>query len=281
MSIALVKLCAMTTEVGLDTLSYILLFAAGVLAGVINTVGGGGSVLTLPALIFIGGLSSPAANATNRIGLVAQNSMAIWRFRRGGVKEDRISWRVALAGLPGTWIGAEFASWIPEGAFDKILGILMLALLALFIFKPKPHLTKDQPNVDAWGVLSGKNKAITLIAFFIIGIYMGLIQAGSGIMILIVLGYMLRLDLVRGNYIKLVYILVLNVLAFGIFLKNDLGIDWGAGITVFVGQVAGAYVGSWVALKKGEKWMLMILAVSIILASAKLLGLVDWVWGLF
>ena len=241
-----------------------------------NTVGGGGSVLTLPALIFIGGLPSPAANATNRIGIMAQNMMAIWRFRAGGVNEDSIAWRLSIAGLPGAWLGAELASWIPEKDFDVFLAIMMLLLLALILFKPKPHLLKEGESRDAWGLLSGERKVLTAFVFFLIGVYMGLLQAGSGILILVALGYLMRLDLVRGNYIKLVFILVLNFLALAVFIKNDLGIDWIAGVVLFAGQVLGAYIGSWVALKKGEGWIKVILAVSIVLSSAKLLGWLDW-----
>lgn len=265
----------------MSILTLVLLFLAGVVAGVMNTVGGGGSVLTLPALIFLGGMTSPAANATNRIGIMAQNVMAIWRFRAGGVKEDSLAWRLTLAGLPGAWIGAELASYIPEDQFDVILGVMMLLLLALIIFKPKPKFLKEGASgLEAWGALLFKNKFTIMVTFFVIGVYMGFLQAGSGIMILVALGWLMRLDLVRGNYIKLVFILVLNLLAFGIFLKNDLNISWLAGGMMFLGQVCGAYVGSWVALKKGEKWIMVILTVCIVASSAKLLGLIDLVSNL-
>lgn len=263
----------------MSLLTLLLLYAAGTVAGVMNTVGGGGSVLTLPALIFLGDMSSTSANATNRIGLIAQNSMAIWRFRRGGVREDHVAWRVTAAGLVGCMIGALFAAQVPAAAFDKVLGVIMLALLVLIVLKPKPKLRKRGGDSDAWSPLPRHRKHQALISFFLVGIYAGLIQAGAGIVILALMGYMFRMDLVRGNYVKLVFILVLNVLAFGIFWVSGLEIRWVEGVMVFLGQVTGAYMGSWVALKKGEGWIMWILIISILLSSGKLLGVDAWVMG--
>lgn len=264
----------------MDFWSYLLLLVAGVIAGVMNTVGGGGSVLTLPALIFFGGLTGPDANATNRIGIMAQNVMAISRFRKGGIKEDRIAGILVLAGLPGAGVGALLAAWIPEKSFNYLLAVIMLALLALILLKPKPKLLKESDGTDAWGILSPQKKVTTFLVIFAIGVYMGFLQAGAGIMVLVALGYLMRLDLVRGNYIKLVLILVLNVLAFSVFLWGGLNIAWIAGFVMFAGQMGGAYIGSWVALEKGEGWIKAILVVSIILSSAKLLGILDWAWAL-
>lgn len=262
-------------------LTLILLFLAGVGAGVMNTVGGGGSVLTLPALIFLGGLSSTAANATNRIGIISQNIMALFQFRKGGIKEDRTALRLVAVGLVGAVPGAWFASSIPEDKFDKILGVLMLALLGLILSRPKANLVQEGADPDPWVALSARKKALTVFVYFWIGLYAGLIQAGAGIMILAALGHMMRIDLVRGNYIKLMFILVLNVVAFAIFCLGGVEIAWAAGIMLFFGQVVGAYIGSWVALKKGEGWITAILIVCIVLSSGELLGVNDWILGLF
>jgi len=92
-------------------------------------------------------------------------------------------------------------------------------------------------------------------------------------MILVALGYLVRMDLVRGNYVKLLFILILTAGALLTFILNGLRIEWLAGLFLSLGQMTGAYVGSWVAIRKGEKWILVILPVAILLSSAKLLGL--------
>lgn len=257
---------------------HIILFLAGLVSGVINTVAGGGSILTLPALIFAG-VPAGAANATNRIGIIMQNCVAIGRFRKGNVIEQGLTWRVTLVGLAGVVIGAKLAAHIPDHQFEKILGILMLALLPLILLKPKPRLSKGEGTADAWSPLSFRGKGAVLAAFFFLGVYAGFLQAGVGIMILIALGYLVRMDLVRGNYVKLVFILVQNLIALLTFIHSSVEIYWIAGLFLTAGQMSGAWVGSWVAIKKGEKWILVILTAAIILSSAKLLGWLDFFLG--
>ncbi len=252
--------------------TYALLFAAGLAAGVINTVGGGGSILTLPALILLAGMPGGVANATNRIGIIVQNIVAVWRFRSGGVTESRMTWRVLVAGLFGVVLGARLAALLPDAAFEKTLGVIMLGLLALVLTRPKPHLLKEGAPDDAWSPLPPRRKVLVLITFFFLGIYAGFLQAGVGIMILVALGWFARLDLVRGNYIKLVFILVLNAIAMGTFLASDVRVEWLAGGVITAGQAAGAWAGSWVAIRKGERWILVILTIAILASSAKLLG---------
>lgn len=253
---------------------YIVLFFAGLFAGVINTVGGGGSVLTLPALIFAG-IPAGIANATNRIGIIIQNLVAIRQFRKGNAREDHLSARVVAVGLAGSVLGARLASLIPDREFERILGVLMLVLLAMILSRPRPRLLKNGVPEDAWSPLSPRSKIATLTAFFFLGIYAGFLQAGVGIMILVALGYLVRMDLVRGNYVKLVFVFVLNLAALATFLAGGIEIEWVAGIAITAGQALGAALGSWIAIRKGERWILWILTVAIVLSSAKLLGLFE------
>lgn len=250
------------------------LFLAGAGAGVINTVGGGGSILTLPALIFLGGLDSVSANGTNRLGIIFQNLMALWQFRKGGVRQDNLAIRLTIIALPGAFLGSMLAANIPDETFRPLLAWMMLGLLLLVLFKPKPKLLKDTEGVvdPLRGAPLGKRMWLG-VTIFVIAVYMGFLQAGGGIMVLVALGWFLRMDLVLGNYVKLFMILCTNVLSFGVFLFNGTPIYWVAGIMVFAGQISGAYMGSWIALEKGEGWMKAILAVSILASSAKLLGL--------
>jgi len=248
---------------------YGILFLAGLAAGVINTVAGGGSVLTLPALIFAG-VPAVAANATNRIGVIAQNCVAISRFRKEKVFENQLTWRVTLIGLGGAILGAFLASLLSDRHFELILAVLMLVLLVLILKKPKSRLLQEGVPEDAWSPLSANSKIGVLGTFFALGAYAGFLQAGVGIMTLVALGYLVRMDLVRGNYIKLVFILGVTTVAICTFLLRSVEIYWIAALSVTLGQMTGAYIGSWVALKKGEKWILIILTVAILASSAKL-----------
>ncbi len=260
----------------LTLLHYVVLLLAGLASGVINTVAGGGSVITLPVLIFVG-LPGSIANATNRIGVVGQNIMALRQFRRGGVSENHLSWRVAIVAIIGSIAGTLLAAYLPDDRFEKILGVLMLGLLVLILKKPKPRLLgPGETPEDAWEPLGFKQKASVLTAFFFLGAYGGFLQAGVGIMILTTLGYLMRLDLVRGNYVKLLVILGVTAISIVTFLLSGVQMAWLAGILLGVGQIIGAVIGSWVAIEKGEKWIMVILVVMILVSSAKLLGLIDF-----
>lgn len=254
--------------------TYFLLFAAGVAAGIINTVAGGGSVITLPILIFAG-LPASVANATNRIGLIAQNVTAIWQFRRHKVREWHLSWRLTLVAAAGAILGVRLAVFLPDESFNQVLGYLMLALLVLLLKAPKPHLVSEGAPENPWEPLTTRAKAGLLAGFFALGVYAGFIQAGMGVMVLLVLGYFLRIDLVRGNYIKLVIILGLTFVALAVFLQQGVRVEWIAGFAVALGQMLGAAIGTWVAVSKGERWIKGIMAVAIVLSSAKLLGWLD------
>lgn len=250
-------------------LHYMLLFVAGLVAGVMNTVGGGGSVLTLPALIFLG-LPADVANATNRIGIFAQNVVAVRQFHLSDIRENHLSWRISLAGVAGCVLGVFLAARIPPKQFEQVLGWFMLALLALILKRPKPHLVSGAPR-DCWTPLSARRRIIVLASFFVLGVYSGFLQAGVGIMILLTLGHLVAVDLVRGNYIKLVFILVCMPVSLLTFIASGVRVDWLAGMALTAGQMTGAYAGSWVAIRKGEKWILAILIVCILLSSGKLL----------
>jgi uncharacterized membrane protein YfcA len=255
----------------LSPLVLVVLFGAGLLSGIINTVGGGGSVVTLPALIFAG-LPASVANATNRIGIIAQNAAGIHQFRGYKIREDHLSWRLMLVAAVGAVLGARLAAYIDDSQFEVILGFVMLGLLVLMLTRPKPHLTKSGSPEDAWSPLSMGKRVGLLASFFGLGIYAGFIQAGMGIMVLLILGYYLRMDLVRGNYIKMVVILGLSLIALVTFVSSGVRVDWLAGIVCASGQILGAWIGAWIATRGGERWIVIIMAVVILLSSAKLLG---------
>lgn len=256
-------------------MTILLLFVVGIACGVINTVAGAGSLLTLPALIFAG-VPGTAANATNRLGIVAQGLTGVWQFRKRKVREDHLSWRVIAAGLFGSVIGAWIAAHVPDDQFEHVLGVLMLVLLVLIMRDPKPRVAAVAEGVDAWSHLSPGRRVVMLAVFFVLGIYAGFLQAGVGIMILLALGGIAGLELVRGNYIKIIFTLVLNAVALGVFIWQGVPIYWMEGLTLTVGQSIGAVAGTWVAVVKGNRWIRWFMVAAAVLSSAKLLGVFAW-----
>lgn len=113
----------------------ILILLVGIIAGFINILAGGGSLLTLPVLIFLG-LPSALSNGTNRIAIMAQNITAILSFRQSGIFHWKLGLLLALPAVIGSIFGAHAAIDLSDEAFNRILSIVMIMVLLVLVFVP-------------------------------------------------------------------------------------------------------------------------------------------------
>ncbi len=249
-----------------EWLPYILLFLAGGIAGVINVVAGGGSFLTLPLLIFLG-LPASVANGTNRVAILLQNVGAVWGFHRYGV----LDWRAVFwAAAPAT-VGSVFGVWaalvVSDEAFKKILAGLMVAVTLWTLWNPLGRTATDSP---AQGVQERQGAMPTLaLGFFVIGLYGGFVQAGVGFFILAVTT-MAGLDLVRGNAVKVLSVLIFTTVALGIFAWEG-KVHWPLGLTLAAGNVLGGLLGVRLTVLKGHAWVKGVVTVAVLVFAVKLL----------
>ncbi|MEM7387374.1 MAG: sulfite exporter TauE/SafE family protein, partial [Verrucomicrobiota bacterium] len=176
-----------------------LLAALGIIAGVLNVIAGGGSLLTLPTMIFMG-LPEAVANGTNRVAILAQNVSAVSGFRRKGFSDFKLSLTLALASVPGALLGAHAGALIRGPLFNLILSVVMIGVIILMARKKKPapaatEIVSNQPLSRSrflWGHLGMVG----------VGFYGGFIQAGVGFLLMAVLHNVMKLDLVRVNMHK-------------------------------------------------------------------------------
>jgi len=241
--------------------AFILIFV-GAIAGFVNTIAGGGSLLTLPVMIFMG-LPPAVANGSNRIALVVQNIFATAGFRSKGVTVWPYNLYLSISALIGAVIGAQISVDISGILFNRILSVVMLMVIAITIFNPLKNKKLVAERLDKkyqiWGV----------ILFFFVGIYGGFIQAGVGFIIIAVLSLVNHMNLIRINSAKVYIILIYTVFAITIFVING-KINWLWGFTLAIGNSAGGWVGSRWQVEKGEKWVKRILLVMVIAMSIKL-----------
>jgi hypothetical protein len=126
----------------LDLFLGIILVAVGILSGFLNVVAGGGSLITLPTMIFMG-LPPNVANATNRVAILLQNIFAIRKFNKAGLVDGKYSIYLGLAAIPGAILGALLAVDIKGELFAKILSIVMIVVgIAILMGKSKKEKTK-------------------------------------------------------------------------------------------------------------------------------------------
>ncbi len=206
----------------------LLLVLIGFVAGVINILAGGGSLLTLPMLIFLG-LPPSIANGTNRVAILIQNVFSISGFRSKGVNTFPYSIYFGLSALVGAVIGAQLAIDIEGDLFNKILAVIMVLVVTYLVLNRK---TRYDELIER---ITGKHLWISLVLFFFIGIYGGFIQAGTGFLILLVLSGVNRFSLVKSNAIKVVVAFIYTIAALAIFVWND-QVNWKYGLVLSIGN---------------------------------------------
>lgn len=209
----------------------IVLVVVGFIAGTINTLAGGGSLLTLPILIFLG-LPPNVANGTNRIAILFQNVFTTAGFKSKGITTFPFSIYLGISALLGSIIGAQIAVDISGEAFNRILAIVMVIIVVYMVLKPK----NKQFNLTEQ--TSGKKLWISILLFFFVGIYGGFIQAGVGFIMLLILSSINNLSLVKSNAVKVMVVLIYTVTAVAVFAYND-KINWKIGLTLAIGNATG------------------------------------------
>jgi len=240
--------------------SWMALFAAGLAAGLINVLAGGGSFLTLPVLIFLG-LPATVANATNRVAILLQNLVAVPGFHRHGVLPWRWSLAVSVPAVAGAVAGTWLALVIGDEAFERVLALLMVAISLWTLLAPGRREPAGVPVRSPWspGLVA---------AFFVIGVYGGFVQAGVGFLVLAATTWA-GLDLVRGNAVKVLAILVFTVVSLAIFATQG-EIDWGAGLVLGAGSVAGGLLGVRLTVLKGHRWLRAVVTGAVIVFAVLL-----------
>jgi len=241
---------------------YLIVLSIGFVVGIINTIAGGGSLLTLPVLIFCG-LPPSVANGTNRIGIVIQTAMATAGFKSKGVSTFPFNIYLGISAIFGAIIGAKIAIDIKGETFNKVLAVIMIIVVLLILFKPKLETENLQEK------LTGKHLWIGIIAFFFFGIYGGFINAGLGFIIILFLHFVHKMTLVRVNATKVVVVFIYTLSALIVFILND-KVDWKIGLILAAGNGVGAWFGSRLSVKKGDKFIKSFLVVMIIAMSIKL-----------
>lgn len=246
----------------MDFLEVLLILGVGLAAGIINTIAGGGSLLSLPILIFLG-LPPSVANATNRVAIFSQNIFAVAGFKSKGIAEFKYSFLLGISALIGAVIGAKLAVDIKGELFNKILAVIMVVVVLLTISgKGKPK-GKHVENI------AKSSKIIGGITFFFVGIYGGFIQAGVGFLIIGALTAIHGFSLVKTNSIKVFVVLIYTAAALAVFIYEG-QVNWLYGIVLAVGNSTGAWFASRWSVDKGDKVVKVFLTITVIALAIKL-----------
>ena len=242
-----------------------VLVVAGLLVGFINTLAGGGSIISLSILMMLG-LPPTLANGTNRIAITIQTLTATTSFRQQKILPLRKAIYLSIPAILGSLLGSWIAVDIREDIFEYAIGVIMLVMLIFILYKPQKYIYGRSNIVEKplnWKVY---------IVFFLIGIYGGFIHMGVGYFLLasIVLGA--GFDLVKANAVKVFIVLAYAPFTLLIFLYYG-QINWTYGLILSIGNVIGAIVASRMAVKKGVGFVKWVIVVVIIITAGDMFGL--------
>jgi uncharacterized protein len=245
------------------------LSALGVVAGILNVIAGGGSLLTLPAMVLMG-IPGPVANGTNRVAILAQNISAVSGFRKKGFSDFRLSLSLAFCAVPGAIAGAYLGTMVRGPLFNQILAAIMI--LILLQMAVSQHLKSKAAKQISDPVDRPPRILLGHICIVGVGFYGGFIQAGVGFLLMAVLHNVMRLDLVRVNVHKVFIVGLYTAAALVVFVWSG-NVLWIPGIALAVGNSIGGWIGSHLSVKKGDPFIRKVLYVTLTGMALKLL------WG--
>jgi uncharacterized membrane protein YfcA len=237
----------------------VLLIVGGLAAGVINTMAGGASALTVPLLV-LAGVPGNQANGSNRVGVLAASGAAVLSFRKSGVDGFRNTRTILVPAVFGSVLGSFGISQVADETFETVFGYLLVPIILLTIFKPKPDL-----EAEPW------KTQVTVVVFFLIGLYGGAFQAGVGLVLLAALtraGF----DLVEANSVKVLINLVVTMFALPVFILQG-NVVWLPALVLAAGFLAGGWFGAKLAVSGGEKLVRVFMVGAAIYLAARLIGI--------
>lgn len=227
----------------------LLIGLAAFVAGFVDAVVGGGGLVQIPALFTAFPTSSPAVLfGTNKIASIVGTSSAAIQYARRVAVPWRLATPGALCALVGAWFGARAVVWMPT-EFMRPLVLLLLILVAIYTFARKDFGTGVSSTRQ-----SGRDIAVTCAIAATIGFYDGFFGPGTGSFFIFLLVRFVALDFLHASATAKVLNVATNFAALAFFV-GSVELLWQAGLLMAVCNLAGALIGSRMALKRGAAFV--------------------------
>ena len=250
----------------LTWISIIILICSGIIVGFINTLAGGGTVVSMSVFMFLG-LPPLVANGTNRIAIVFQNTTAVAYFQKNKVINWKLIARLALPLIVGSLTGAFLAGYISNKWFQYIFAGVVIIFGISMLINPGRYINERTDLVNQ------KLAAWHYLIFFFLGIYGGFIHVGIGYPFIAVLVLIHGYDLLKANVLKNVFVLCYVPFSLVIYALQG-NVCWSFGLVHAIGNIIGAGLAARLAIKKGAPFIRYILLILIGVVILQLVGVI-------
>ncbi len=246
----------------------IVVIIAGIFVGFINTLSGGGSVISLSLLLLLG-LPANIANGTNRISIFFQTLSSVGSFTRQKMFTDLRPVWLAIPATFGAIIGAYVAVDVNTRVIEIAMATAMVIMVFFLFYKPDKWL-KENP-----ALLAGPVKWWQAAIFMVVGFYGGFIQVGVGYFLLMALVVGVGYDLVKANAVKNLIVFFYAIFALLIFIIDG-KVNYLYGAILSIGSMIGAVIASYLAVKKGAGFIRAVILISVLLTILQISGIINF-----
>ena len=245
-----------------------ILILSGVIVGFVNTLAGGGTLISMSLFMMLG-LPPAVANGTNRIAVILQNIVSVFNFYRSKKLDVRKAIYCTIPVALGSLLGSNLSIIVNDTVFIVFFVIIMAIMLLLMFVKPNKWLVGDALK------RAKPMSFLQLFLYFLIGIYAGFIHIGMGYFLLAVLVLMNGFDLLHANAIKSFIVLLYIPFSLIAFISHGL-VNYEYGLTHAVGNMIGAYVASRWAVNWGTNFIRWVVAVFCVISCLHVLHIIDF-----
>lgn len=247
----------------MEPLTFLILFFGGLFAGVVNTIVGGGSLISVPLLI-TSGLAPHCAIGTNRFAMVFNTGVGASEYYKRVRYNIKFALTLAVFASLGSYLGANIVLQLSEALLKYVIASLMLIMGAMVFYKKKLGMEEKMVNLKLRGYL-----LISLLSF-LLGIYGGFFGAGISTIFTFTFISLCGMSFIRSAGVTRFIVSLLSIVAVVVFfLENN--INFLFGIVLTVSFIFGAEIGVKLALKAGNVWIRRMFVLLIVFSSARLI----------
>lgn len=238
----------------LDLLTWVLLLLAGLTAGWVDAVVGGGVLIQLPALLLVPGIAPVQALATNKLGSIMGTSTSSITYARRVSPDFTTAGPMAVAALAGAVGGAVLAAQIPAAAFRPIILVVLVGVAAYTLFKP----SLGEKTALRWE--GNRHRVTAALTGLVIGVYDGVLGPGTGAFLVIALVSLLGYAFLPASALAKIVNFATNLGALIFFVPAG-HVIWPLGLAVGAANLVGGYVGARMAVAKGSRFVRVVFVV--------------------